>query len=379
MDEQIKLSLPHMSGREMKWVERAFADDWVVPLGPNVDEFERRLSAFVGGRPVVALSSGTAALHLALVMLGIGPGDEVVCQDLTFAASANPIRYCGATPVFVDSEPDTYNMDPALLDRAIRDRERVTGRKPRAIIPVWLYGMPPRMDAILEVAAAHGIPVVEDSAEAMGSTYRGRAAGTFGLYGAMSFNGNKMITTSGGGALICPDEEAAARVKFFATQAREARPYYYHQHVGYNYRLSNVSAGIGCGQMEVVEERIARRRAIHALYAEGLAGVPGLRVHSNPAPEYDSNYWLTTILLEPGRAAMTPDGLRRALLERGIESRLLWRPMSMQPVFARDPAVLSGVGEGLFARGLCLPSGSCLTDAQVHRVIDALREHTVEP
>lgn len=372
MDDSIKLSLPHMSGHEMKWVQQAFDDEWVVPLGPNVDEFERRLSRFVGGRPVVALSSGTAAIHLALVMLGIGPGDEVICQDLTFAASANPIRYCGATPVFVDSEPDSYNIDPILLDRAICERERLTGRKPRAIIPVWLYGMPPRMDEIMEVASRHSIPVIEDSAEAMGSTYRGRPAGTFGLYGAMSFNGNKMITTSGGGALICPDEEAAERVKFFATQAREARPYYYHEHIGYNYRLSNVSAGIGCGQMEVVEQRIARRRAIHALYQEGLDGIPGLSVHSNPSADADSNYWLTTILLEE-LPELTPLELRDRMMQHSIETRLLWRPMSMMPVFAEAPAVVNGVGQHLFRRGLCLPSGSSLTDAQVERVISTLR------
>ncbi|MCM1336130.1 MAG: aminotransferase class I/II-fold pyridoxal phosphate-dependent enzyme [Candidatus Amulumruptor caecigallinarius] len=373
MEEMIKLSLPQVSGHEMKWIERAFAEDWIVPLGPNVDEFERRLSAFTGGRPVVALSSGTAAIHLALVMLGVGSGDEVICQDMTFSASANPIRYCGAKPVFVDSEAETYNIDPELLDRAIREREAATGHKPKAIIAVWLYGMPPKMDEVMAVADAHGIPVVEDSAEAMGSTYKGRAAGTFGKYGIMSFNGNKMITTSGGGALICPDEEAAARVKFYATQARENRPYYYHEHIGYNYRLSNISAGIGCGQMETVDERIARRRAIHEMYAEGLKDVKGVSVHSAPGPEYAPNYWLSTILLDT-TMTVTPLQARERLLERGIETRLLWRPMTMQPVFADAPSVTNGTGAGLFERGLCLPSGSTLSDAQVERVISEIHK-----
>lgn len=370
--EKILLSLPHMNGTEQQWIQRAFDDNWVVPLGPNVNEFERRLSEFIGGRPVVALSAGTAALHLGLVMLGVVKGDEVICQSFTFSASANPVAYCGATPVFVDSEPDTWNMDPELLDRAIADRIAKTGRKPKAIIPVYLYGMPPKMDEILAVARKYDIPVLEDSAEAMGSTYRSLSSGTFGSYGAMSFNGNKMITTSGGGALICPDEEAAERVKFFATQARENRPYYYHNHIGYNYRLSNICAGIGCAQMDTVADHISRRREIHEAYAAGLADIPGVSLLENPSEEYDSNFWLTTILLDPEKISVTPDELRVALLDKGIETRLLWRPMHMQPVFADAPAYVNGVSERLFERGLCLPSGSVLSDAQIQRVIDEI-------
>lgn len=373
MDNRILLSLPHMGGTEQEWINRAFESNWVVPLGPNVDEFERRLGHFTGGREVVALSAGTAAIHLGLVMLGVGKDDEVICQSFTFSASANPVTYCGASPVFVDSEPDTWNMDPALLRNAIEDRIRVTGRKPKAIIPVYLYGMPPKMDEIMAIARAYDIPVLEDSAEAMGSTYKGMPAGTIGAYGAMSFNGNKMITTSGGGALICPDKESAARVKFYATQARENRPYYYHEHIGYNYRMSNICAGIGCGQMEVVHDRVARRRAIHAMYRDGLADVPGITVSENPGPDYDSNFWLTTILIDPEAVSLSPDEIRARLLAEGIETRLLWRPMHMQPVFRSAPAYINGISEGLFNRGLCLPSGSILTDEQIQRVVTTLK------
>ncbi len=286
--EMIKLSLPHIGTTEIEWVNKAFVGDWVVPLGPNVDEFERRLENYVGdNKEVVALSAGTAALHLGLVVLGVEAGDEVICQALTFSASANPICYQGAHPVFVDSEPDTYNMSPAALEEAIVARHRVTGRYPKAIIPVHLYGMPAKMNEIVEIAAHYGIPVLEDAAEALGSEYHGKKCGTIGNYGALSFNGNKIITTSGGGALICPDEESARRVLFFATQARENRPYYYHEHIGYNYRLSNVSAGVGCGQMDVLPERVARRRAIHQLYKEGLSNLAGVTVQCNPTEEFD--------------------------------------------------------------------------------------------
>ncbi|WP_304632658.1 DegT/DnrJ/EryC1/StrS family aminotransferase, partial [uncultured Muribaculum sp.] len=289
MMEMIKLSLPHIGTTEIEWVNKAFVGDWVVPLGPNVDEFERRLENYVGdNKEVVALSAGTAALHLGLVVLGVEAGDEVICQALTFSASANPICYQGAHPVFVDSEPDTYNMSPAALEEAIVARHRVTGRYPKAIIPVHLYGMPAKMNEIVEIAAHYGIPVLEDAAEALGSEYHGKKCGTIGNYGALSFNGNKIITTSGGGALICPDEESARRVLFFATQARENRPYYYHEHIGYNYRLSNVSAGVGCGQMDVLPERVARRRAIHQLYKEGLSNLAGVTVQCNPTEEFDS-------------------------------------------------------------------------------------------
>lgn len=370
--EMIKLSLPHIGTTEIEWVNKAFVGDWVVPLGPNVDEFERRLENYLGGnKEVVALSAGTAALHLGLVVLGVEAGDEVICQALTFSASANPICYQGAHPVFVDSEPDTYNMSPAALEEAIVARHRVTGRYPKAIIPVHLYGMPAKMNEIIEIAAHYGIPVLEDAAEALGSEYYGKKCGTIGNYGALSFNGNKIITTSGGGALICPDEESARRVLFFATQARENRPYYYHEHIGYNYRLSNVSAGVGCGQMDVLPERVARRRAIHQLYKEGLSNLAGVTVQCNPTEEFDSNFWLSTILIDPA-TGFTPEDVRVAMLNAKIETRLLWRPMQMQPIFRDAPYYGGDISQRLFETGLCLPSGSVLTDEQISRVIDEL-------
>ena len=370
--EMIKLSLPHIGTTEIEWVNKAFVGDWVVPLGPNVDEFERRLENYVGdNKEVVALSAGTAALHLGLVVLGVEAGDEVICQALTFSASANPICYQGAHPVFVDSEPDTYNMSPAALEEAIVARHRVTGRYPKASIPVHLYGMPAKMNEIVEIAAHYGIPVLEDAAEALGSEYHGKKCGTIGNYGALSFNGNKIITTSGGGALICPDEESARRVLFFATQARENRPYYYHEHIGYNYRLSNVSAGVGCGQMDVLPERVTRRRAIHQLYKEGLSNLAGVTVQCNPTEEFDSNFWLSTILIDPA-TGFTPEDVRVAMLNAKIETRLLWRPMQMQPIFRDAPYYGGDVSQRLFETGLCLPSGSVLTDEQISRVIDEL-------
>ena len=370
--EMIKLSLPHIGTTEIEWVNKAFVGDWVVPLGPNDDEFERRLENYVGdNKEVVALSAGTAALHLGLVVLGVEAGDEVICQALTFSASANPICYQGAHPVFVDSEPDTYNMSPAALEEAIVARHRVTGRYPKAIIPVHLYGMPAKMNEIVEIAAHYGIPVLEDAAEALGSEYHGKKCGTIGNYGALSFNGNKIITTSGGGALICPDEESARRVLFFATQARENRPYYYHEHIGYNYRLSNVSAGVGCGQMDVLPERVTRRRAIHQLYKEGLSNLAGVTVQCNPTEEFDSNFWLSTILIDPA-TGFTPEDVRVAMLNAKIETRLLWRPMQMQPIFRDAPYYGGDVSQRLFETGLCLPSGSVLTDEQISRVIDEL-------
>lgn len=371
MDNRILLSKPHLSGTERHWVDEAFKDSWIVPLGPNVDEFERRLGEYIGAQHVVALSAGTAAIHLGLVMFGVKAGDEVICQSLTFSASANPITYQGATPVFVDSEPDTFNMSPVLLEEAIIDRERKTGRRPRAIIPVHLYGMPAKMDEIREIGARYDIPILEDAAEALGSEYKGRKCGTLGQYGALSFNGNKIITTSGGGALVCPTREAADRVKFLATQARENRPYYYHEVIGYNYRLSNVSAGIGCGQMDEINERVARRRAIHEMYERHLAAIPGVTVQCNPSADFNSNFWLSTIQIDPA-TGKTPDEVRIALNECNIETRLLWRPMNMQPVFSGAPYYGEKVGETLFDRGLCLPSGSSLTDSDIARVIDAL-------
>lgn len=370
--ERIILSLAHMGGTEQKYVAEAFETNWIVPLGPLVNEFEHRLEKFLGTDHVVALSAGTAAVHLALVMLGVGKGDEVICQSFTFSASANPIRYCGAEPVFVDSESQTWNMDPEVLETAIKERKRITGKYPKAIIPVYLYGMPAKIDEIMAVAAKYGIPVVEDSAEALGSDYKGKKCGTFGEYGVLSFNGNKLITTSGGGALVCPSAEAAERVKFFATQARENRPYYYHEHIGYNYRLSNVSAGIGCGQMEVIEDHLARRREIHGLYVRALSGIDGIDVHDNPSPDFNSNFWLTTITLDPEVISTTPDELRLALDANNIESRLLWRPMHIQPVYSDSPYYGGTVAEDLFARGLCLPSGSSLSDADIARVVETI-------
>lgn len=376
--KHIHLSLAHMSGKEEEFIHEAFLTNWVVPLGPNVDGFENDLAAWLGEKSasplhVVALSSGTAAIHLALVMLGVGPGDEVICQSFTFAASANPIVYQGATPVFVDSEPGTWNMDPELLRQAIDDRLRTTGKLPKAIIPVHLYGTPARMDEINSVASAYGIPVVEDAAEALGSEYNGSYCGTFGTYGALSFNGNKMITTSGGGALICPDEESARRVKFYATQARENFPYYQHEQIGYNYRLSNISAGIGRGQMYVLDEHIARRRTIHALYVEKLKNTPGITV-MQPRSNVDlhPNYWLSTILVNPQEAGFTWQELSARLTAADIESRPLWKPMHLQPVFAKSPAYVNGVSEALFAQGLCLPSGPMVTDEDVDRIVEII-------
>lgn len=377
--KHIHLSLAHMSGKEEEFIHEAFLTNWVVPLGPNVDGFENDLATWLGEKSasplhVVALSSGTAAIHLALVMLGVGPGDEVICQSFTFAASANPIVYQGATPVFVDSEPGTWNMDPELLRQAIDDRLRATGKLPKAIIPVHLYGTPARMNEINSVASAYGIPVVEDAAEALGSEYNGSYCGTFSTYGALSFNGNKMITTSGGGALICPNEESARRVKFYATQARENFPYYQHEQIGYNYRLSNISAGIGRGQMYVLDEHIARRRAIHALYVEKLKNTPGITV-MQPRSNVDlhPNYWLSTILVNPQEAGFTYQELSAQLTAADIESRPLWKPMHLQPVFAKAPAYVNGVSETLFAQGLCLPSGPMVTDEDIDRIVEIIK------
>lgn len=371
MNKRIFLSFPHLGGNEMQYINEAFSESWVVPLGPNVDEFERRLETYLSASNVVALSAGTAALHLGLVELGVSAGDEVICQSFTFAASANPVKYQGANPVFVDSEPDTWNMSPDALERAIIDRKRVTGRYPKAIVVVHLYGMPAKMSEIMAIAARYNIPVLEDAAEALGSTYKGRKCGTIGNFGALSFNGNKIITTSGGGALICPNDEAERHVKFLATQAREPMPYYYHKEIGYNYRLSNISAGIGCGQMEHIAERVARRREIHALYAKGLASLPGITVHTEPTADAVSNFWLTTILLDESMR-FSPEDLRQALEAENIESRRLWRPMNMQPVYADAPFYGDGCAERLFNRGLCLPSGSILTDEEIARVVDCI-------
>lgn len=378
----IKLSLPHLAGKEQEYVSEAIESTWIVPLGPYVDEFEHRLDQYLGAGHAVALSAGTAAIHLGLVMAGVKPGDEVICQSLTFAASCNPIVYLGAKPVFIDSEKETWNLDPSVLDKAIADRLKVTGKLPAAIVVVHLYGMPAKMDEVLEIGHQYGIPVVEDAAEALGSEYNGHKCGTLGNFGALSFNGNKIITTSGGGALICHTEKEASRVRFLATQARENRPYYYHESLGYNYRLSNVSAAIGCAQIEELAERVARRRKIHSLYKTGLSDLDGVTVQDNPSENVSSNFWLSTILIDKALTGKTPDEVRLALLDRGIETRLLWRPMNMQPIYADCPYYSestqkgdnSGVGKWLFDRGLCLPSGSSLTDEEIDTVISSLRE-----
>ncbi len=385
MKNRIWLSLAHMSGREQEFIQEAFDTNWVVPLGPNVNAFEKSLQDFLIGngelkvenedKRVVALSAGTAALHLGLILLGVGEGDEVICQSFTFSASANPIAYQGATPVFVDSEGDTWNMDPELLEMAIKDRLEKTGRLPKAIIPVHLYGMPGRMDEIMEVANRYGIPVLEDSAEALGSEYKGRKCGTFGEFAALSFNGNKMITTSGGGALVCPCEERAKRALFYATQAREQAPHYQHEKIGYNYRMSNICAGIGRGQMFVLEEHVARRREIHDLYVRLLDRVTGVKVMCQPeGGDFNSNYWLTCITVEPEVVGFTREDVRLALDADNIESRPLWKPMHLQPVFKNAPFYGNGTSERLFEIGLCLPSGPTLTNQDVERVVQVVKQ-----
>lgn len=375
MEEQIKLSLPHLAGNENKYVKDAIDSTWITPLGPYVNRFEDMLDEYLGVNNVVALSAGTAAIHIALAIIGVGKGDEVICQSMTFSASANPIVYLGGSPVFVDSEPMTWNMDPALLRTAIEERIKLTSRKPKAIIVVHLYGMPARMDEIMKIAAEYDIPVVEDAAEAIGSEYDGHKCGTIGRFGILSFNGNKMITTSGGGALICPDKESAQRALFLATQARENRPYYYHETIGYNYRLSNVSAAIGCAQMEELDWRVNRRRAIHGIYAEALRDNPVVSVHNNPDNTFNSNYWLSTILLDDA-SPVSADVLRQKLASHNIETRLLWRPMHMQPVYKDAPAYVNNVSERLFGHGLCLPSSTTLSDEQVQYVAQLINRYT---
>lgn len=407
--KRIYLCLAHMSGNEMKYIQEAFDTNWVVPLGPNVNGFEADLKAFAGeNKEVVALSAGTAAVHLALLACGVKPGDEVLVQTFTFCASSHPVTYLGATPVFVDSEADTWNMDPQLLEEAIKDRMEKTGRKPKAIVPVYLYGMPAKIDEIMAVAEKYDIPVIEDAAEGLGSRYDGRVCGTFGRYGVLSFNGNKMITTSGGGALICPDEAAKQKIMFYATQARESYPYYQHEEIGYNYRMSNICAGIGRGQMTVLNGHIAHHQHIAQLYKELLADVKGITLHENPSSRYDSNYWLNTILLDEnlkvkgeerayaaaiegavgGAAGVTHaaktlhtdcepnrnvEAMRMALDEAGIESRPLWKPMHKQPVYRNNPCYVNGVSEALFKRGLCLPSGPCVTDDDVRYIVKQIK------
>lgn len=374
MSKPIYLCLAHMSGREQAFIQEAFDTNWVVPLGPNVNGFEADLEGYLGhNTQVAALSSGTAALHLALVQLGVQPGDEVICQSFTFCASANPIVYLGATPVFVDSEAHTWNISPVLLEQAILDRHRLTGKYPKAIIPVHLYGMPAQMDAIMSIAQRYNIPVVEDAAEALGSHYKGRPCGTFGNFAALSFNGNKMITTSGGGALVCHTPQDKQSIIFYATQAREDFPHYQHETIGYNYRLSNICAGIGRGQMTILQEHITHHKHLHALYQEAFSTMPGITLHANPNEDFDANYWLSTILIDAQLTGFTPEQLRLHLASHQVESRPLWKPMHMQPVFSQSPAYVDGTSQRLFSQGLCLPSGPCVTESDIDFIIDLIQ------
>ncbi len=413
--KRIYLCLAHMSenGMEQKYVKEAFDTNWVVPLGPNVNGFEADLEQFVGqDKKVVALSSGTAAVHLSLIACGVKPGDEVLVQSFTFCASSHPVTYLGATPVFVDSEKETWNIDPELLEESIRDRIAKTGKKPKAIMPVSLYGMPYNITRIMEVANRYGIPVIEDAAEGFGSRFDGQVLGTFGAYGVLSFNGNKMITTSGGGALVCPDKESANTIMWYATQAREAYPYYQHEAIGYNYRMSNVCAGIGRGQMTVVNEHIRHHKHVQKMYEELLADVKGIKIHKTPSEMYDSNYWLSTMCLDPdirikgqenaykkvitkaigGAAgvihavdfAMTDcqpndnvEALRMYLDAAQIEARPLCKPMHKQPVYKNCPAYVNGVSESLFKVGLCLPAGPYVTDEDVRYIVDSIKNAIV--
>ena len=416
MDKTIYLCLAHMSeeGIEQKYVIEAFDTNWVVPLGPNVNAFEEDLKRFVGeGKEVVALSAGTAAVHLALLACGVGQGDEVIVQSFTFCASSHPVTYLGAVPVFVDSEKETWNMSPELLEEAIKDRIAKTGKKPKAIVPVALYGMPYDCTRIMEIADRYAIPVVEDAAEGFGSRFKGQVLGTFGKFGVLSFNGNKMITTSGGGALICKDAESKNQIMWYATQAREAYPYYQHEAIGYNYRMSNICAGIGRGQMTVADKHIAHHRHVQALYKELLKDVEGVLLHEAPSADYDSNFWLCTITLDSslrikgqenaykdvvrtavGGAAgvihavdcATTDcqpnenveALRAFMLGKKIEARPVWKPMHKQPVYKDAPAYINGVSEAIFKIGMCLPAGPWVTDEDVYYIVECIKEAIVK-
>ena len=422
--KRIYLCLAHMSeeGWEQKYIKEAFDTNWVVPLGPNVNGFEADLEKFVNTNPandtnlskrVVALSSGTAAVHLGLLAAGVKPGDEVLVQSFTFCASTHPITYLGATPVMIDSEPDTWNMDPELLEAAIKDRMEKTGKKPAAIVPVALYGMPYKADRIMEIANKYGIPVVEDAAEGFGSKYKGQTLGTFGKYGVLSFNGNKMITTSGGGALITEDEDHWREIMMYATQYRESYPYYQHEKIGYNYRMSNICAGIGRGQMTVVNDHIAHHKHVQALYEDLLKDVKGIKVHGNPDSRYDSNFWLCTITLDEnlkikgqenayktivtgavGGAAgvihaatsahtdcepnANVEALRVLMDQAQIEARPLWKPMHKQPVYKNAPAYVNGVSEALFKVGMCLPAGPYVSDDDVRYIVETIKNAIVK-
>jgi dTDP-4-amino-4,6-dideoxygalactose transaminase len=387
-NDRIYLSLAHMGGQEQKFIQEAFDTNWVVPLGPNVDGLEKDLVNFLSQKEgivaqacngnaaqkhIVALSAGTAAIHLGLLQLGVGYGDEVICQSFTFAASANPISYLGAKPVFVDSEKDTWNMSPEFLEIAINKRIKSTGKRPKAIIPVHLYGMPAKMNEILEIAKKYEIPVIEDAAEALGSEYKGQKCGTFGEFACLSFNGNKIITTSGGGALVCSTDEQKKKTMFYATQARDDAPHYQHTHIGYNYRMSNICAGIGRGQMLVLPDRVKQRRENNQFYRNNLSKIEGISFQTEPNSDFKSNYWLTSIILDPEKTGgITREYLRLALENANIESRPLWKPMHLQPVFADCPFYGDGTSEKLFENGLCIPSGSILTKDDLGRVVEVI-------
>jgi len=368
MKAKIWLSSPHMGGEEQKYINEAFDANWIAPLGPNVQGFEKDLELYVGsGKSVASLSAGTAAIHLALVMAGVVSGDEVLCQTFTFSASANPIHYQGATPVFVDSEAATWNMCPVALEKAISDRI-AKGVKPKAIIVVHLYGMPAKIGEIKAITQKYDIPLIEDAAEALGSTYKGQRCGTFGDFGILSFNGNKIITTSGGGALICKDDKTKQKAIFLATQARDEAPHYQHSEIGYNYRMSNIVAGIGRGQMQVLDKHIGFRRSMHDFYSNLFSDVNGVCVFTEPNMDYFSNHWLSCILINENVAGFSREDLRIAFQDTNIESRPLWKPMHLQPVFQDAPFYGTGISEKLFEEGLCLPSGSNLTDVDRERI-----------
>ncbi len=362
-----------MGGNEQKFINEAFAENWIAPLGPNVNGFEQEIVNYARAGNCAALSSGTAAIHLALILLGVAQGDDVICSSFTFSASCNPIVYQKAIPVFVDSEKDSWNMDPALLRKAIEERMKITGKKPKAIVLVYLYGMPAKIEEILAIAEEYDIPVIEDAAEALGSTYKGIALGTFGDFGVYSFNGNKIITTSGGGALVSKNGAAIQKARFLATQARDEAPHYQHTHIGYNYRMSNIVAGIGRGQLQVLDKWVQLRRKINAWYKEIFKQIEGITFLEEPNADYFSNFWLTTILVNPKLSLFSAEDLRDAFEKDNIETRPLWKPMHLQPVFQQYPSYTNGVSEDLFAKGMCLPSGSNLTKEELERIKKAIQ------
>lgn len=370
-NHRIYLSPPHMSGRELKYINKAFSENWIAPLGPNVDAFERAISRYCHVDHVVALSSGTAAIHIALILLGVRSGDEVVASSFTFSGTINPITYLGATPILVDSESDTWNMDPVLLETAIKQRMS-KGKKPAAIIIVHLYGMPAKIMEILEISSHYDIPVIEDAAESIGSRYMDKPVGSFGTLSIFSFNGNKIITTSGGGALASPDEELIRKARFLSAQAKDAAPHYQHSEIGYNYRMSNILAGIGLGQMEMIDEMVQKRRENYTYYRDHFDKIDGISFLNEPDKRFYSNRWLTTILIDESATGFSRTMAQNALEKKNIESRPLWKPMHLQPVFSSCPAYLNGVSEELFRTGLCLPSGSGMTNEDKERVIDGV-------